>query len=184
MLKRDNGTKDRQHKVYGDYAAVPNFHHRFLPKTFSMSDVDSYEYEFINGSLVVYAIIEQKLFLKRDIHRPDFKTIYDRTFYNGSSGNLAVVQARLNTCPLYLIVYNIADSLKRIYTDRNITIGEVSRFYNVEESHKLLKEVYIYKVDTEWNNWKPEYYDFTKWDIYTEPEFVQFLYNIRGKRLH
>ena len=184
MIKRDNGTKDRQHKIYGDYAAVPNFHHRFLPKTFLMSDVDSFEYEFINGSLVVYAIIEQKLLLKENVNRPQFKTIYDRTFYKGSSGNLAVEQARLNKCPLYLIVYDIADSLKRIYRDRTITINEASRLYNVEESHKLLKKVYVYKVNTEWNNWMPEHYDFIKWLELTEPEFVQFLYNIRGCRLH
>jgi len=185
MLRRDNGTKDRQHQIYGDYSAVPNFHHRFLPKNFSMSDIDSVEYEFINNKLVMYAIFEQKLYLKaKEVNRPEFKTIYDRTFYKGSSGNLAVEQAKLNNCPLYLIVYDIADSLKRIYRDSNITIGEASRFYNVKESRKLLKEVYVYKIKTSWNDWLPEYYDFMKWEKYTEPEFVQFLYKIRGKRLH
>jgi len=184
VIRRDNGTKDRQHKIYGDYAAVPNFHHRFLPKTFLMSDVDSYEYEFIGSSLIVYAIIEQKLFLKNEVRRPDFKTIYDRTFYKGSSGNLAVEQARLNNCPLYLIVYDIVDSLKKIYRDGTLTINEASRLYEIEESHKLLNRVYIYKVDTAWSNWLSEYYDYHKWVDMKEPEFIQFLYNIRGKRLH
>lgn len=184
MLRRDNGTKDRQHKIYGDYAAVPNFHHRFLPGSFSMSDIDSVEYEFINDKLVMYAIIEQKLYLRKEITQPHFKTIYDWTFYKGSSGHLSVEQARLNNCPLYLIVYDIADSLKRIYRDGTVTINEASRLYNVEESSKLLKEVFIYKIKTTWNDWTPEHYDFTRWGKYTEPEFVQFLYNLRGKTLH
>ena len=133
----------------------------------------------------MYAIFEQKLYLKdKEIDRPYFKTTYDRTFYRGSSGNLAVEQAKLNNCPLYLIVYVIADSLKRIYRDSNITIGEASRFYNVKESKKLLKRVYVYLVDTMWaTNWLPENYVFTRWEEYTESEFVQFLYKIRGKRL-
>jgi len=184
VIKRDNGTKDRQYKIYGDYAAVPNFHHRFLPKTFLMSDVDSYEYEFVGSTLIVYAIIEQKLLLKNNVERHDFKTIYDRTFYKGSSGNLAVEQARLNNCPLYLIVYDIADSLKKIYRDGTLTINEASKLYDLVESRQLLNRVYIYKIDTAWSNWLPEYYDFDKWvDLY-EPEFIQFLYNIRGKQLH
>ena len=182
---RENGTKDRQFALYGDFAAVPNFHHRFLPKTFLMSDIDSIEYEFINGILNVYAIFEQKLYLKRkDIERPDFKTIYDRTFYKGSSGNLAVEQARLNDCVLYLIIYDIADSLKKIYRDGTLTINEASRLYEIEESYKLLKRVYIYKVDTAWSNWLPEYYDFKNWADLSETGFIQFLYNIRGKQLH
>jgi hypothetical protein len=185
MLRRDNGTKDRQHKIYGDFAAVPNFHHRFLPQDFSMSDIDDIEYEYIDGVLNVYGIFEQKLYLRNQpIDRPYFKTTYDRTFYKGSSGNLAVDSARINNCALYLIIYDIADSLKRIYRDGSLTIAEASRFYNVQESSKLLKDVYVYKVDTAWTNWLPENYDYLRWKKYTEPEFVQFLYNIRGKTLH
>ena len=186
MLRRDNGTKARQNQTYGDYSAVPNFHHRFLPAGFSMSDIDSVEYEFIDGVLKMYAIIEQKLYLKQEIEIPRyyFKNIYDWTFYKGSSGNLAVEQARINKCPLYLVVYNIVDSWKRIYRDGTFTINEASRLYNVEESNKLLKEIFIYEIDTAWDNWLPEYYDYNCWKKYSEPEFVQFLYNLRGKTLH
>ena len=83
-----------------------------------------------------------------------------------------------------MIVYDIVDSLKKIYRDGTLTINEASRLYEIEESHKLLNRVYIYKVDTAWSNWLSEYYDYHKWVDMKEPEFIQFLYNIRGKRLH
>ena len=70
MKKMKHGTKDRQYNVYGDFAAVPNYHHRFLPNDFLMSDIDSIEYGIHNGKLVVFAILEQKLILKKKYDNP------------------------------------------------------------------------------------------------------------------
>lgn len=183
MLKRDNGTKDRYFKTYGDFAAVPNFHHRFLPSTFLMTDVDCYEYEKVGNKLVVHAIFEQKLILKNKFDRPYFKDLYKRTFYFGSSGHLAVEQAKLNECALYLVAYDVGP-WKKIYQNKGMTIGNISQLYDITNPKYLLKRVYVYKIDTAWTNWTLENYDYENWTEYSEREFVQFLYKIRGKQLH